>query len=730
MKILDYFKNSNLILDDTNDAYEASNDNIKISFYIIVDDLTFTADETEKTLTISPESGFEYLLIYEEFDADNNLLLYKSQALLNRLNSNNVVRWLHASSQGITWSGTTLICGYHKTEADATNSAKISIAKILSSNSKNEILDLFINKDGYGNSESGLFSHCEGYMSMSTGMYSHAEGQKSQAAGACSHAEGGNAISAGSFSHCEGNNNAAMALCSHAEGNQSQAKGQGSHVEGVGNLADTQATAAHSEGYQTTVTAQAAHAEGQGTKATAIAAHAEGYETEANGQASHAGGYQNIVDGDFSVAFGENNYTIGSNNFISGNLNILHGERSLIFGKNNIISNIAGTATILDNDRTKISLINTIGSGITVGSELFFLETMSKKNVVAKETDENNKSIYVLDSAFPENITNVTFTCLTETSIQIKSRPANNLISGLRNHITTRGSGIIVFGQDNSISNSTNSIVTGKNNITNSYFSDGIMIGNNNICNQTSGNTIVLGKYNSANYVSNGIVLGTYNNTFTDINKTSFVIGGGTDASSRANVFRISKVGEVYGYGAYNSSGADYAEYFEWLDRNENNEDRRGLFVTLNEDKIVLADDNSDFILGIVSGAPTIIGDSYEDQWQGMFMKDIFGTPIMETVTIPAEFDDEGNEIIPEHEETREKLNPDYQNQKYIPRSERSEWSPVGMMGKLVVCDNGTCVPNFYAKPTIGGIATMSIEKTKYRVLKRIDDTHVLILIL
>ena len=37
--------------------------------------------------------------------------------------------------------------------------------------------------------------------------------------------------------------------------------------------------------------------------------------------------------------------------------------------------------------------------------------------------------------------------------------------------------------------------------------------------------------------------------------------------------------------------------------------------------------------------------------------------------------------------------NPTYNSdQVYIPRSQRKEWSPIGLMGKLYVRDNGQCV--------------------------------------
>ena len=50
------------------------------------------------------------------------------------------------------------------------------------------------------------------------------------------------------------------------------------------------------------------------------------------------------------------------------------------------------------------------------------------------------------------------------------------------------------------------------------------------------------------------------------------------------------------------------------------------------------------------------------------------------------------------------------------------------MMGKLHVIDDGTCVPNSYAKVSSAGIVTHTDEVTTMRVMKRITDNIVLVL--
>lgn len=70
-------------------------------------------------------------------------------------------------------------------------------------------------------------------------------------------------------------------------------------------------------------------------------------------------------------------------------------------------------------------------------------------------------------------------------------------------------------------------------------------------------------------------------------------------------------------------------------------------------------------------------------------------------------------------------MNPAYDpNEVYIPRKDRKEWDPVGFAGKLVLIDDGTCVVGSKCSCGVGGIATAG---TDFRVIKRLDETHILI---
>ena len=230
----------------------------------------------------------------------------------------------------------------------------------------------------------------------------------------------------------------------------------------------------------------------------------------------------------------------------------------------------------------------------------------------------------------------------------------------------------------------------------------------------------VAGKYNANN-------LGATNADSQSDNDTIFTVGCGTTTIYK-NAFRITAAGKCRGASSFGSSGADFAEYFEWKDGNPNNEDRRGKFVTLDGDKIRFATADDDYILGVVSGTGAFIGNSSSEEWQGKYLKDVFGEYIMQNVVVPEHTDEETGEVISEHTVEQFKVNPDYDpTEEYISREFRKEWSPVGLLGQVITVDNGTCQPNGYCMPSTNGVATAS--DNGYRVMKRIDNTHILVLV-
>ena len=242
-------------------------------------------------------------------------------------------------------------------------------------------------------------------------------------------------------------------------------------------------------------------------------------------------------------------------------------------------------------------------------------------------------------------------------------------------------------------------------------------------------NSLAIGNY-VISHIENQIVLGAYNAESWSV--ADRIIAGKGTSSARANCFRVTDTG-VYATGAHNTTGADYAELFEWLDGNPDKADRCGRFVTLDGEKIRLAGPEDVFILGIVSGNPSVVGDIHDDQWQGMYLYDVFGRPLWEDMEVPDPEDPEKTVIqviISAHTEHRQKLNPDYDgSQPYQPRSQRPEWDAVGMLSKLVAVDDGTCQVNGWCAVGDGGVAAHSEQRTRYRVMARLDETHVRVLI-
>lgn len=204
---------------------------------------------------------------------------------------------------------------------------------------------------------------------------------------------------------------------------------------------------------------------------------------------------------------------------------------------------------------------------------------------------------------------------------------------------------------------------------------------------------------------------------------------------------RISYRGGMYSSGSYSSNGADYAEMFEWLDQNQDNEDRVGYFVTLDGEYIRKVTSKDDYILGIVSANPSVIGDNHDLNWKGRFLTDDWGRTRYGLIDVPAVTEtriiineedgtenEETIEIKSAKQEWQPLVNPEWNPDEYYTRREkRPEWSAVGMMGKLLVRDDGTCKVNGYCQSNDDGIATASDRG--YRVMERVAENIIRVVI-
>lgn len=239
-------------------------------------------------------------------------------------------------------------------------------------------------------------------------------------------------------------------------------------------------------------------------------------------------------------------------------------------------------------------------------------------------------------------------------------------------------------------------------------------------------------------------VFGRFNEEKTGGNLTTqllsnslFIIGNGTAETEsgagdmvRSNAFRITESGKVYAQNQTLSSGAGVAEMYEWLDGNSDNEDRRGLFITLEGDKIRVATPQDDYILGVVDPFPFIVGDVQSEGWKNKYLTDIFGEKLTEIVDVAEKRDEKGKVIMPAHKAERYIINPEYNpKMEYMSRDERQEFAAITSKGKVVMIDDGSCKVNSYCTVGEGGIATASENNYAVRVLERIDDTHIRVLI-
>lgn len=404
-----------------------------------------------------------------------------------------------------------------------------------------------------------------------------------------------------------------------------------------------------------------------------------------NSSAVNASGRRNTVNGsDSSVITGVDN-TITNNAYCSfiGGKSVITGSNgtrySVVLGDEITISNYADNSFVNGSDETFLSsvfqsiIVGDVNGGYSSGNYL--------------PAGEIGCSIVVSDSAI---ISQLYCSIISGLNNKAYSRVSNSLITGAGN----TGIGVyagIICGSENTVGNGGNSP------------SSDIIGGSNNIV--QSDNCGVVGH---GNYVSSPdcIVCGCYGET-SGSNAYYLVVGGGLSASDRSNIFTVAPNGNVQAAGTITPGGADYAETYEWLDGNPENEDRRGMLVTLDGKYIKPAVSDDDYILGVVSATPSVCGDTYDLHWKGKYQKDIFGELLK---------DNDGNPI----------LSPEYNpNLEYIPQSSRKEKAKIGTQGKLVVVDDGTCVVNKYCKPSVGGIGTYTDDKNYYRVIERLDDTHI-----
>lgn len=514
----------------------------------------------------------------------------------------------------------------------------------------------------------GYCSSSEGQLTIAYGDNSHAEGAGSCAKGKSSHTEGNSTTSSGENSHAEGKSVTALGDCSHAEGKSSDSANS-DYTNETAN--DTIITAWDTDKF-TLAKGVASHAEGKDCLALGDNSHAEGNQTTASGEDSHAEGYETTASGAYSHAEGLFAQATGDNSHAEGSGSTASG-----------VSSHAEGASMARGDYSHAK-----GSQTTAFGDCSCAEGESYN--LASE-----------DYTYNTNLDNI-----------IEDWKVNrfSLARGKASHC--EGTNTLALG-DRSHSMGIYTIARGVNSFAGGYFTVAKHI------------QFVTGKYNTQ-YNGCEKENGNVDTESQLASQSLFIIGNGTSEAD-SNAFRVSADGQCYGLKAFSAQGADFAEYFEWADGNPDNEDRRGKFVTLDGDKIKLANDG-DYVLGIVTGSGAFIGNGQSENWHGKYLKDIYGDIVTEETEIPESTDENTGEVIPAHTVKRFALNPEYNpNSEYVSREFRKEWSPVGMLGQIILADDGTCTVNGYCKPSVNGVGTAS--DSGYRVLKRLDESHIKVLV-
>lgn len=588
-----------------------------------------------------------------------------------------------------------------------------------------------INKWGYDTDQNALWVIAKPHVgTRNIGYGAHAEGHATQALMKGAHAEGYETIAYGSYSHTEGGGTIA-GRGAHAEGRNTKALGFASHSEGADTTAEDRC--AHAEGSKTHAIAGNSHAEGCETRTEGYHSHAEGYATVTQGRAAHAEGVSRVpapdknffIDRgdtynsqsvleywrtddttfdenkkakDFSMAWGEGSHVEGGYNLVLGKFAHAEGQKNLATKES---SHVEGYETLACNKAVHAEGYQTI-SGFSYydayhGSHAEGHRTVAMSKGSHAEGYGSNQFDY---TKWQEWLVNNNYVD------DADREPIFDKVGLLDYYIAKNKPYLVSYGEG-AHAEGCNTLALG-----NKSHASGM-------------NTVAYHDYQRVhgkhNQVDNGSSI-----------KYVDIVGWGGSKTALQNIYTLNTDGQGYFAGGTTTTGEDYAEFFEWEDGNPNNEDRVGLLVALDGEHIKPANSGDD-ILGVISGTVAVLGGNYEWEWNGKYLTDDFGRVQYEEVE---EFEDVLNEETGEIEQKslgffkHPILNPEYDATKeYVNRADRPEWDTVGMLGKLYVHDDGTCIPNFYATAGFNGVATSSLEKTNMRVLSRVNDNVIRVLL-
>lgn len=185
-----------------------------------------------------------------------------------------------------------------------------------------------------------------------------------------------------------------------------------------------------------------------------------------------------------------------------------------------------------------------------------------------------------------------------------------------------------------------------------------------------------------------------------------------------------------------------YSEMYEW---SEIPETKLGVFVTFDKNvpnKIKPFNTHTDETILGISSINSIIDSDDPDVWKYKYMCNEVGDLFLkkEKLAVGQKVYDEVLELNYIQTRPWEHFIPienKYfdESKQYIPRSGRQEWVRVNLMGKVIVRDNGKCVPGQYCQPYTGKLkkelgTAIPYEDGdhKYYVMERLSEKTILIL--
>ncbi|HGV4080808.1 TPA: peptidase G2 autoproteolytic cleavage domain-containing protein, partial [Bacillus paranthracis] len=445
-------------------------------------------------------------------------------------------------------------------------------------------------------------------------------------------------------------------------------------AEGIATLAE--GFASHAEGENTVASGDDSHAEGNFTIAFEFASHAEGVSSIAGGIASHAEGENTRASGRSSHAEGTDVVASGDASHAEGTLTTASGDASHAEGT---LTTASGNASHAEGENTSANGTASHAEGVSSIADADYSHAEgenTKANGIASHAEGSVTTAVGTASHAEGSLT-------TALGIASHAEGADTTALGFASH--AEGA--------NTIANANYSHAEGLNTVVNSIHTGSHIMGQNGVT-----------RFPFSWHLANGLAVGPSLN--------SAVIEGLT--------------GNLYLDGTvFFSAAADYAEMFETVDKNPIDV---GYFVTLDGDKIRKANANDNYILGVVSATPAMIADASDLRWHNLFVTDEWGRTQYHEVVVPEIKDDKGRVIHPSFTKSEPILNPEWDSsQEYIPRLQRPEWVPVGLVGKLLVRDDGTCQVDGYCKSNDEGIATTSTKG--YRVMKRTGPNQIMILV-